>query len=183
MKLSNYKQRLFELIKTHAVARGDFLLSSGKKSNYYIDCRKVTLSPEGAYLSASVILSLLENDKIDAIGGPTIGADPIAGAIAALSHINKKPIQTFLVRSKAKEHGTAQKIEGPALNKGTQVIIIDDVATSGKSLIDCIQALKEAGILVKKAICLVDRNEGAAENLSKEGCELISIFSINEFLK
>ena len=183
MNSANYKKRLFDLIKHEAFKKGDFLLSSGKKSNYYIDCRKVTLSPEGAYLSASIIVSLLENERIDAIGGPTIGADPIIGAIAALSHINKKPIQTFLVRSKAKEHGTAQKIEGPVLNKGAQVVIIDDVATSGKSLINCIYALRELGISVKRAICLVDRNEGAAENLSKEGCELISIFNINEFLK
>ena len=183
MNITNSKQRLFELIQKEAFKKGDFLLSSGKNSNYYIDCRKVTLNPEGAYLSATAILSLLENEKIDAIGGPTIGADPIVGAIAALSHLNKKPSQTFLVRSKAKAHGTSQQIEGPALNKGAQVVIIDDVATSGKSLINCIQALKEAGVSVKKAICLVDRNEGAAENLSKEGCELTSIFSINEFLK
>jgi orotate phosphoribosyltransferase len=181
--MTNSKKRLFELIQKEGFKRGDFLLSSGKKSNYYIDCRKVTLSPEGAYLSAFVILNLLENEKIDAIGGPTIGADPILGAIAALSYLNKKPIKTFLVRSKAKEHGTTQQIEGPTLNKGAQVVIIDDVATSGKSLINCIYALKEIGVGVKKAICLVDRNEGAKENLSKEGCQLISIFNIQEFLK
>lgn len=183
MDFEKNKARLKEIIDQKAIMRGDFLLSSGKKSNYYIDCRKVTLSPEGAYLAALIMLNLLEKEGIAIIGGPTIGADPIVGAIAALSHLNKNPIQTFLVRSKAKAHGTTQQIEGPELKKGAEVVIIDDVATSGKSLVNCIIALKDAGVSVKKAICLVDRNEGAAENISKEGCELISIFNIAEFLK
>lgn len=175
------KEKLFELLNKEALKRGKFVLSSGKESNYYLDGRVITLTPEGAYLVAGIILDMVKDEALDAIGGPTLGADPIAGALAALSHINQNPIKTFIVRKQAKEHGTQRQVEGPELKKGSRVILIDDVATSGKAILEAKQALDKIGVVAEKAIVIVDRGQGAAENLAKAGLKLESIFKIADF--
>ena len=175
------KEKLFNLLNQEALKRGKFLLSSGKVSNYYLDGRLITLSAQGAYLVASIILDMLKDEALDAIGGPTLGADPIVGALAVLSYINRQPIKTFIVRKQAKEHGTQQQIEGPVLKKGNRVILIDDVATSGKAILESKQVLDKIGVVVDKAIVIVDRNQGAADNLAKVGVKLESIFQIADF--
>ncbi|MDD5408757.1 MAG: orotate phosphoribosyltransferase, partial [Candidatus Omnitrophica bacterium] len=124
------KAKLLDLLNKEALKRGKFVLSSGKESNYYLDGRVITLTPEGAYLVANIILDMVKDEVLDAIGGPTLGADPIVGALAALSYVNGQPIKTFIVRKQAKEHGTQRQVEGPALKKGARVILVDDVATS-----------------------------------------------------
>jgi len=179
--LKELKTRLLALLQKEALKKGKFVLSSGKTSNYYLDGRVITLSPEGAYLVASIILELIQGKNIDAIGGPTLGADPIVGAIACLSHIQKIPLKTFIVRKAAKEHGTGRQIEGPALKEGDTVVLIDDVATTGKALIEAKEAAERVGAKVDKAIVIVDRGEGALENLAKVGLKLESIFSIEDF--
>ena len=175
------KIRLFNLLNQEALKRGKFLLSSGKVSNYYLDGRVITLNPQGAYLVASIILDMLKGEVLDAIGGPTLGADPMVGALAILSYINKQPIKTFIVRKQAKEHGTLQQVEGPALKNGDRVILIDDVATSGKAILEAQQVLDKIGVIAQKAIVIVDRGEGAVENLAKVGIKLESIFKIADF--
>jgi len=175
------KEKLFKLLNKEALKRGKFMLSSGKESNYYLDGRVITLSPEGAYLVAGIILDMLKTETLDAIGGPTLGADPIAGALAALSYLNKQPIKTFIVRKQAKEHGARKQVEGPELKKGARVILIDDVATSGKAILEAKQALDKIGVLAEKAIVIVDRSQGAAENLAEFGLKLQSIFKIADF--
>jgi orotate phosphoribosyltransferase len=179
-ELRDMKDRLLLLLKKEALQRGNFVLSSGKTSNYYLDGRVITLTPEGAYLVASIILEMAKGTGISAVGGPTLGADPIVGSIAALSHIQKIPLKTFIVRKATKEHGTQRQIEGPALNKGDRVIIVDDVATTGGALIEAKEALDKVGVGVERAIVIVDRQEGAEENLKKAGCRLESIFKITE---
>ena len=181
LNLAELKKRLFNLLNQEALKRGNFVLSSGKVSNYYLDGRLITLSPQGAYLVANIILDMLKDEVLDAIGGPTLGADPIAGALAALSYINGQPIKTFIVRKQAKEHGTLRQIEGPALKNGSRVILVDDVATSGKAILEAKQALDKIGVITDKAIVIVDRGEGAAENLAKVGVKLESIFKISDF--
>ena len=178
----DHTKELLQLLKKKAFFKETITLSSGKASSYYIDGRLVTLSAYGAWLCAEVVLSRIAKEKISAIGGPTIGADPLVGAIAALSFLRRKPLNTFIIRSTPKAHGKKQLIEGPRLKKGSEVIIIDDVATTGGSLIKSIQALRACGVTVRKALVLVDRQEGAAENLAKEGCRLISLFKASEFL-
>jgi orotate phosphoribosyltransferase len=163
------KQELFDLLNREALKRGKFLLSSGRESNYYLDGRVITLSPQGAYLVANIILTMIDAETWDAVGGPTLGADPIVGALAAVSYINKQPVKTFIVRKQAKEHGTQQQVEGPALQKGDRVILVDDVATSGKAILEAKQALDKIGVVAEKAIVIVDRNQGAAENLAQAG--------------
>ncbi len=175
------KQKLFDLLNTEALKRGKFLLSSGKESNYYLDGRVITLTPQGAYLVGSIILDMVSNRDLAAVGGPTLGADPICGAVAALSYLSNKPLKTFIVRKQAKDHGALRQVEGPALKKGDEVILLDDVATTGKALIEAKQALDKIGVIAKQAIVIVDRQEGATDNLAKVGLELESIFKIVEF--
>ncbi|MDD5568128.1 MAG: orotate phosphoribosyltransferase [Candidatus Omnitrophota bacterium] len=179
--IEELKSKLLALLNKEALKRGDFLLSSGKRSSYYLDGRVITLTPEGAYLVASILLELVRDRKIEALGGPTLGADPIVGAVAALSHIKGIPLKTFIVRKAAKEHGAGRQIEGPELRKGSQVILVDDVATTGKALIEAKLALDKAGVTAKTAFVVVDRCEGAKDNLKKEGLELESIFTIKDF--
>ncbi len=181
-KSDKNKSRLLYLLKKNAFFKKKIILSSGKESSYYIDGRLITLSGEGAYLSAKLILDNIKKDKIQAIGGPTIGADPIIGAIAALSFLEKKPMNTFLIRKASKKHGRKKQIEGPILKKGSKVIVVDDVATSGGSIVDALKVLRRKGIKVKKAIALVDRQEGAEERLTKLRCPLVSIFKASDFL-
>lgn len=180
-KTQNFKKQLFNLLEKEALKRGSFVLSSGKASNYYLDGRIITLTPEGAYLVANIILEMIKTFRVDAVGGPTLGADPIVGAVACLGHIKKTPLKTFIVRKSAKEHGMQRQVEGPALKKGERVVLVDDVATTGKALIEAKTALDEIGVEVVAAIVIVDRNEGAQENLLKAGVVMDSIFTIKDF--
>lgn len=179
--IKELKEKLRTLLEKEALKRGSFVLSSGKTSNYYLDGRVITLTPEGAYLVASIMLEMAKGRNIDAIGGPTLGADPIVGAVAALAHLKNISIKTFIVRKAAKEHGMGKQVEGPALEAGSRVILVDDVATTGKALIEAKDALDKIGIIADTAFVIVDRKEGAADNLAKAGLKLESIFSIVDF--
>ena len=180
-KPAELKAKLLALLKKEALKTGKFILSSGKTSNYYLDGRIITLTPEGAYLVANIILGLIKGQDIDAVGGPTLGADPIVGAVACLSHIENIPLKTFIVRKAVKEHGTQRQIEGPVLKEGSRVILVDDVATTGKALIEAKEALDKIGVEIDRAIVIVDRDEGAKDNLAKSGLKLESILKIEDF--
>lgn len=175
--------QLFDILKKEAFFRGKFILSSGKESSFYLDARLVTLSPAGAYLTGKIMLDMIKNDAVDAIGGPTLGADPMVGAIASLSHQSGKGINTFIIRKQPKAHGKQQQLEGPALKEGASVVIIDDVATTGKAFVESIEVLQKMNIKIKKAICIIDRGEGATEALAKYSVPMQSIFTIGDFLK
>ena len=177
------RSELFHLLKTIAFSKGKFILSSGKESNFYLDARLVTLSAPGAYLTARIMLDMIKEDQLDAIGGPTLGADPMVGAIASLSHQNNRPINTFIIRKQPKVHGKQQQVEGPLLKEGGSVVIIDDVATTGKAFVESIEVLQKMNIKIIKAICVIDRGEGACEALAKYHVPLESIFTISEFLQ
>ena len=177
------KSELFHLLKVHAFTKGKFILSSGKESGYYLDARIVTLSAPGAYLTARIILDMIKVDHLDAIGGPTLGADPMVGAIASLSYQAGRPIKTFIIRKEPKAHGKQLQVEGPLLKEGGSVVIIDDVATTGKAFVESIEVLQKMNIKINKAICVIDRGEGAHEALAKYNVPLRSIFTISDFLK
>lgn len=174
--MEDKKSRLLELIKKEALFKGNFVLASGKKSDYYIDLRLITLHPEGTCLIAEILFDLLKNENIDSLGGLTLGADPICGAFSAISYLKGKPTPSFIVRKEEKIHGKRKTIEGP-LKRGSRVAVVDDVATTGRSLIKAIKAVTEEGCEIVKVITIVDREEGAKERLAGEGYELLSIFN------
>ena len=179
----NKKKELLTLLKKEAYLKKRVTLSSGRISNFYIDVRKISLSPKGVYLISHLIFTLLKDKKISAIGGPTLGADPIVGGICYLVYKNKKKLKGFLIRKSPKKYGRQKLIEGQTLNSGERVVIIDDVATSGSSLVKSIQVLKKEKIKVAAAVVVVDREEGAKETLARHKCPLISLLTKSDFLK
>jgi orotate phosphoribosyltransferase len=173
----HYKYSLLEKIKKEALEIDtERILSSGKKSNYYIDGKMVTLDSEGSFLTAKVIFDMIAPIDFDAIGGLTLGADPIVAALALFGYINKRPIQTFIVRKEPKKHGTMKLIEGK-LVQGSKVIIVDDVVTTGNSILQAINVVKQEKCEVVKIIALVDRQEGAREKFNSLGYEFEPIFT------
>ena len=162
------REQLKALLKRHSLVFGDFTLASGKKSSFYIDSKKTTLLPEGAYLTAREVLRTLRENGIeaDAIGGMTLGADPIVCPVAALSHVEGPPLRAFIVRKEAKGHGTGRRLEG-SLEPGSRVVVVDDVVTTGESTLRAVEAAREAGHQVVAVLCLVDREEGGSEKLSR----------------
>ena len=166
MDEAKLKSDLLNLIQEKSVIKGKFKLASGKESNFYIDGRRVTLDPQGIYLIGKIVLGMIHGQHIDAIGGPTIGADPIASAVALLSSQSGHPIKGFIVRKETKRHGTQRQIEGPNLEPGDKVVLVEDVVTSGGSALDAIKAIEATKAKVVKVICLVDREAGAAETLA-----------------
>lgn len=161
------KEDLLKLIQEKAVIRGERKLASGKISNYYIDGKQVTLDPQGLLLTAKLILHMAQAAGADAVGGPTLGADPIAAAVSLLSSQSGHPIKAFIVRKEAKDHGMSKMIEGPALEVGDKIVMVEDVITTGGSVLKAIQEVEKLGAKVLKVVCLVDRNEGASETLGK----------------
>ncbi len=165
MEDNKHKEELLQFLKEKAVVRGARTLASGKKSDFYIDGKQVTLDPQGLLAAGKVILSMISGSKVDAIGGPTIGADPIAAAVSILSSQTGHPIRAFIVRKEAKKHGMQKMIEGPALQKGDRVVMVEDVITTGGSVYTAIQEVESLGAKVVRVICLVDRAEGAEKLL------------------
>jgi orotate phosphoribosyltransferase len=175
------RSRLLAILRRDAYARKDVILSSGKPSTYYIDCRQVTLAAEGAFLTAKLVLEALADSRVQAIGGLTLGADPIVAAVAALSFADHQPLQAFIVRKEAKQHGRRRSIEGPALPPGARVAVVDDVATTGGSILKAIQRVREeTDWQISRVLCLVDRQEGAREMLADAGYDLLALFSGDE---
>ena len=162
------RDRLRALLQEHSLKFGDFTLTSGKKSKFYFDSKQTTLRPEGAYLTAAEILSVLRENgvKARAVGGMTLGADPIVCPMAALSHLDGEPLSAFIVRKEAKGHGAGNRIEGLP-ERGTPVVIVDDVVTTAGSTLRSIEAAEEAGLEVVAVVCLVDREEGGTEKLGR----------------
>ena len=191
------RERLKIILKENSVLLGKFKLSSGKESDYYIDARLTTLHPEGVYLVGRIFLDeILRDAEIQAVGGPSMGADPIVGSIIALSYqsvgaawrpppslggVKGRPLSGFLVRKEEKQHGTEKLIEGN-LRAGDKAAIVEDVVTTGRSILKAIDAVENAGARVKKVLVIVDREEGARERLEKTGYEFFSIFRIGELL-
>ncbi len=168
--MERMRQRLLQLLREKSLKIGRFKLVSGLTSHYYFDSKLTTLDPEGGYLTARLLLEeiKLREIKADAIGGMTLGADPIVSAVAALSFAEKerfRPISAFIVRKESKQHGTQQFIEGFAGAAGTPAIVIDDVCTTGGSTMKAIKRAEEAGFQVTAVLCLVDREQGAREAL------------------
>jgi orotate phosphoribosyltransferase len=179
------KNRLIELIIEKAFKYSEepvFKLVSGRMSNYYFNCKAITLKPEGMYLIGNIIVDLIINLEIKGIGGLTLGADPIADAVAYTSYLKKNPIEAFVVRKSAKSHGTMQWIEGN-IASGDRVVIVDDVITTGKSTLEAITRAKEAGLEIVKVIALIDRQEGGREAIKELGYNVEAIVTREEVME
>ena len=172
--------QLRELLRQRAYQRGQFRLSSGRVSPYYIDGRLITLWPEGCVLVGDLCFHKLRGRGLDAVGGLTLGADPMVTAIAYASHQAGEPLPAFIVRKEAKEHGRQRQIEGPPLERGMRVAIVDDALTTGGSALQAIEAVEAIGCVVATALVLVDRLEGGREVLAQRGYRLESVFTIHD---
>jgi len=177
-------RQLREIIRQRSLRIGDFTLTSGKKSSYYLDCRMTTLDPMGALLIGRIILQRIRTHNIeaDAIGGLTIGADPIATAVAVVSAMEGRPLPAFIVRKEAKGHGTQRSIEGWDGKPGAHVIVVDDVCTTGDSILKAADRAEEAGYHVSAAFCIVDREEGGTELIAKR-YPFYPLFTAKELMK
>jgi len=175
------KQALIDLIREKALKFGQFTLASGKKATYYLDGKQVTLDPAGSRLVAEGILDLLDpNDMPAAIGGMSIGADPITAAVVTMSDVRGTPISGFMVRKESKGHGTNQFIEGP-VREGDEVVIVEDVVTTGGSSLMAIERAEAFGLKVTRVIAVIDRMEGGAEAFTQRGYKFSSLLNIRDF--
>ena len=162
--MSSRYPKLVKILEEKSLKRGHFILASGRSSDYYIDGKMTCMDPEGATVIADAILSEIANLEVDAVGGMDMGATPIVGAVATRSFQTGRPIPVFVVRKDIKSHGTKKAIEGP-LVPPCRVVIVDDVVTTGGSILKAIDAVEQVGCKVVLAITVLDRNAGAAEAL------------------
>jgi orotate phosphoribosyltransferase len=181
----NIRIQLRDVIRQRSYRRGKFKLASGAESEFYFNLKPTMMSPEGAYLSARALLAKIRTEKVDYVGGLEMGAVPVIACIAALSHTDGKPVKTFFVRKKPKDHGTQDLLEGLAPGEtleGQRVMIVDDVATSGGSIIKAAEVARAAGAVVETALVIIDREEGATEALQKNGIRLLSVLKKSDFI-
>ncbi|MBI5827293.1 MAG: orotate phosphoribosyltransferase [Deltaproteobacteria bacterium] len=182
----DFKKELLDILYAKSFrydpAKG-FTLASGKKSDVYIDAKKTVLSSHAMELVGFAFFQLLKLAPVDAIGGLTLGADPIAYAAALVSTMHGKYMDAFIVRKEPKGHGTQQWIEG-SLQDGVDVVVVEDVVTTGGSAITAVKRVREAGYNVRQVLALVDREEGGKENIEKEtGCKFYALFTKSDFLE
>ena len=170
------RKRLLELVKTRALEVRKVVLSSGRTSDYYVDCKRVTLDSEGAYLTAKLMLEMV-NPKASVVAGLTLGADPIVSSMAVLSHVQGKGIPALIIRKDPKKHGTRRFIEGPSLPEGSEVVVVDDVVTSGASIIRSAERLIAEGFKPIQTLAILDRQEGGREALEAAGYQLEAILT------
>ena len=185
LSFSEMKSELKKLIQERALEFKEVTLSSGKKSHYYLDCRKVTLNPQGLYLASRLIFQKLKEEGTfpEALGGPILGAVPLTAGLILVSQMEKQPLMGFLVRKEPKSHGTKVWVEGAqSIPKGGNVAIIEDVITSAGSCIHAIEKVKETGLNVIRVLCLVDREEGGSQKMAEMGYSLEPLFTAKELL-
>ena len=179
------ERELFAIIRERSFRRGKFRLASGRESELYFNLKPTMMSPKGALLSARALLARIWPEDVEYAGGLEMGAVPVIAALAALSQAEGRPVKTFFVRKQPKGHGTMDMIEGLAPNENLvnmRAIAIDDVATSGGSILKAADAMRAAGAQVNAALVLIDREEGATEALAVQGIRLLSVFRGREFL-
>lgn len=182
----DYRAELFELIRTRSFGRGKIMLASGRESDFYFDLRPTTIHPAGATCVGELIADALEGLKVDFVGGLEAGAIPIATAVAIASHRRGGRLQAFFVRKKVKDHGAKKTIEGLPKGeslKGKNVVVVEDVTTTGGSSMQAIEALRQEGANIVLVLTIVDRLEGAKENFEAEALTFRALYTADEFLK
>ncbi len=180
--LTTLWQKLLDLFCQLAYQEGDFVLSSGQRSSYYINGKQVTLHPQGALAMARLLLPLLP-EHTQAVAGLTLGADPIVSAVSVVSVYENKPIPALIIRKEAKGHGTMAYIEGPSLPPGANVVVLEDVVTTGQSALKAVERLQAAGYTVDRVISLIDRLQGGGALYESAGLQFEALFTIEDLQK
>lgn len=180
--LTTVRQFLLDLFCQLAYKEGDFVLSSGQRSTYYINGKQVTLHPQGALAVGRLLLAQLPMDT-QAVAGLTLGADPIVSAVSVVSAYENRPLPALIIRKEAKGHGTMAYIEGPTLPPGAKVVVLEDVVTTGQSALKAVERLQEAGYSVEQVIALVDRQQGGEQLYQASGLKFEAVFSIVDLQK
>jgi orotate phosphoribosyltransferase len=173
------RDRLLQLIKDRAIVHGRVVLSSGREADYYVDLRRITLDGEAAPMVGLVMNELTRNLDFEAVGGLTLGADPVATAMLHAAAAAGRQLDAFVVRKSGKAHGLQQRIEGPSI-KGRRVLIVEDTTTTGASPMDAVAAAREEGAEVVAVATIADRATGAREKLEAQGLTYVSAYSLQE---
>jgi orotate phosphoribosyltransferase len=177
------KKKLLQILKARSYREGEFTLASGKKSNFYLDVKETALDPEGAFLIGTLTVDLMQREGLNpfAVGGLTLGADPLATAVSLAGFANGLKIPAFIVRKEPKGHGTLSSIEGAkTYPKGAKLVILEDTATTGGSALKAVDKVVEAGFHVLAVISVVDREEGARQAIEARGLKFFSLCSLPE---
>ena len=179
--MPNFKEELLAMLKEDAYRKGEYTLSSGKESQHYVNCKPVTLTGRGLTLASIMLLEHVEKDSV-AVGGLTLGADPIVSGVAVVAGLDKRLLDGLIVRKEAKGHGTGAWIEGPELPEGSKITVLEDVITTGGSAIKAVKRLRDAGYKVERVVSIVDRqeNDEATTAMKLAGLELYSIFTLED---
>ena len=180
--LTVLREKLLDLFCQLAYQEGDFVLSSGQRSSYYINGKQVTLHPQGALALARLLLPLLPEDT-QAVAGLTLGDDPIVSAVGVVSVYENRGIPALIIRKEAKGHGTMAYIEGPSLPPGAKVVVLEDVVTTGQSALKAVERLQAAGYTVDRVISLIDRLQGGGELYQSVGLQFVALFTIKDLQK
>ncbi len=181
--MHSLKQRLALLLLEKSYKEGDFTLASGKKSEYYFDCRQTALHPEGAWLIGSLFFDMIKDLPIVGVGGMTLGSDPLITATSVISWEKGRPLNGFIVRKESKGHGTNQYVEGLAnFSKGDKVVLLEDVVTTGGSILTACERAEAVGLEIVQICSVLDREEGGREKLQQAGYSLASLFNRKELV-
>lgn len=182
--MSEHKRKLAKILYEKSYKEGDFLLSSGKRSDYYFDCRVTALSAEGSWLIGNLFNDLLADIAVKGVGGMTLGADPLVSATTVVSWQRQRPLAGLLVRKEAKGHGTGQYVEGLAnFSIGDEVAMLEDVVTTGGSLLKACARVQACGLKIAAVCAILDRQEGGREALAEAGYNLLALFTRKELLE
>ncbi len=174
------RKNLLLMMKDLCYKKGEFKLSSGKTSEHYINCKPVTLSSWGLSLVCPLMVEHLEEDT-KSVGGLTLGADPLVAGVALAALLQEKPIDAMIVRKEPKGHGTGAWIEGPVKPAGSKITVLEDVITTGGSVLKAVEKLRDAGYTVQRVVSIVDRKEHDPFTFLDAGLELVSLFTIEDF--
>ncbi|WP_316897705.1 orotate phosphoribosyltransferase [Pseudodesulfovibrio indicus] len=181
--MTELKSRLARLLLKLSYKEGDFTLTSGKKSDYYFDCKQTALHAEGGYLIGRLFVEMLKDYDVQGVGGMTLGADPLVSAVTVVSYLEGCPLPGFIIRKQSKGHGTNQYLEGLAnFSEGDKVVLLEDVCTTGGTLITAAERVRDAGLTIVGVLAVLDREEGGRERLKEAGMELNAIFTRQELL-
>jgi len=177
--MTDTERQLLSFLKDRCYREGDFTLASGEKSTFYFDARTASLSSRGTYLIGKAVYEKIKDLDVQAIGGLEVGAIPLTAAVVQTYHLNQRSIEGFFVRNEQKKHGTKKLIEGH-IKPGSKVVIVDDVATKGGSILKAVAAVRAAECTPVLIVVLVDRQQGAAEVFAKEAIPFAPLFTIGD---